>query len=117
MAPAVDAIADLECWTPAERDALASIVRAKAGKDERGFLRRMQKHRRLRDDACEADGNEPRKVRAVVLGNPRLADTTAPALGAKKAEADRFAENIAPMIREIKKSGITSLRGIALPAH
>ena len=34
-------------------------------------------------------------------------------LEAKKLEADRFAKNVAPIIRDIKKSGVTSLRGIA----
>lgn len=53
------------------------------------------------------------KARGVVLGNPRLAETTALALEAKKLEADRFAKNVAPIIRDIKKSGVTSLRGIA----
>jgi DNA invertase Pin-like site-specific DNA recombinase len=53
------------------------------------------------------------KARGVLLGNPRLAEATFLASEARKAEADRFAKNIAPMIREIKKSGIKSLRGIA----
>jgi hypothetical protein len=48
MAPALDAIRDLERWTREERDALTAIVRAKAGKDERRYLRLMQRHRRLR---------------------------------------------------------------------
>jgi DNA invertase Pin-like site-specific DNA recombinase len=53
------------------------------------------------------------KARGVVLGNPRLAETTALALQAKKAEADRFAKNVAPIIRDIQSSGVASLRGIA----
>ena len=48
MAPALDAIRDLERWTRGERDALAAILRAKAGKDERRYLRLMQRHSRLR---------------------------------------------------------------------
>ena len=49
----------------------------------------------------------------MVLGNPRLAETTALALEAKKAEADRFAKSIYPMIKEIRGSGVSSLRAIA----
>jgi hypothetical protein len=48
MAPALDAIADLGRWTRAEREDLAAIVRAKAGKEERRYLRLMQRHPRLR---------------------------------------------------------------------
>ena len=48
MAPALDAIPDLARWTRDERRAAADIVRVKAGKDERRYLRLMQRHRRLR---------------------------------------------------------------------
>jgi DNA invertase Pin-like site-specific DNA recombinase len=53
------------------------------------------------------------KARGIVLGNPRLAETTALALAAKKLEADRFAKNVAPIIRDIQSSGVASHRGIA----
>jgi DNA invertase Pin-like site-specific DNA recombinase len=53
------------------------------------------------------------KARGVVLGNPRLADQSAKAVARTKAEADRFANNIAPVIRDIQSSGITSHRAIA----
>jgi hypothetical protein len=49
MAPALDAIPNLHRWPSEDRDALAGIVRAKAGRDERRYLRLMQKHRRLRE--------------------------------------------------------------------
>jgi hypothetical protein len=49
MAPALDAIPGLARWTRDERRAAADVVRAKAGKDERRYLRRMQRHRRLRE--------------------------------------------------------------------
>jgi len=48
MIPALDAIPDLARWPREDRDALAVVVRAKAGRDESRYLRRMQKHRRLR---------------------------------------------------------------------
>jgi hypothetical protein len=41
--------------------------------------------------------------------------STGQALGvaANKANADRFAANIIPIIREIRASGVTTLRGVA----
>jgi hypothetical protein len=48
MAPALDAIPDLARWSRTDRAALAEVVRAKAGRDERRYLRLMQRHRRLR---------------------------------------------------------------------
>lgn len=53
------------------------------------------------------------KARGVVLGNPRLKAVRKVALASLKAEADRFARNIAPIIRDIRTSGIGSQRGIA----
>jgi DNA invertase Pin-like site-specific DNA recombinase len=53
------------------------------------------------------------KARGVVLGNPNLADVRARAVASTKAEADRIAKNVAPIIREIRDSGASSLRAIA----
>ena len=53
------------------------------------------------------------KARGVVLGNPRLDDVRERAVASLKADADRFARNIAPIIRDIQASGIASHRGIA----
>ena len=53
------------------------------------------------------------KARGVVLGNPRLAETTAAAVASKKAEADRFAAQVKPVIAQIRAAGATSLREIA----
>lgn len=53
------------------------------------------------------------KARGVVLGNPNLDDVRDRAVASVKAEADRFAKNIAPVIRDIRNSGATSLRAIA----
>ena len=53
------------------------------------------------------------KARGVVLGNPRLADTRDKAVANNKAEADRYARNIVPVIREIQASGVETLRGVA----
>ncbi len=43
----------------------------------------------------------------------KLADVRARAVASTKAEADRFASNVAPIIREIQASGVSSHRGIA----
>jgi len=59
------------------------------------------------------DALQAAKARGVVLGNPRLADVRDRAVASLKADADRFAKNVAPIIREIQSSGITSRRGIA----
>ena len=53
------------------------------------------------------------KARGVVLGNPRLAHVRDRAVASVKADADRFAKNVAPIIREIQSSGVTSRRGVA----
>jgi DNA invertase Pin-like site-specific DNA recombinase len=59
------------------------------------------------------DALQAAKARGVVLGNPQLADVRARAVASVKADADRFARNVAPIIREIKSSGVTSHRQIA----
>jgi DNA invertase Pin-like site-specific DNA recombinase len=53
------------------------------------------------------------KARGVVLGNPKLDDVRDRAVASLKASADRFASNVAPIIREIQSSGVASHRGIA----
>jgi DNA invertase Pin-like site-specific DNA recombinase len=59
------------------------------------------------------DALKAAKERGVVLGNPKLADIRTRAVASTKAEADRFAKNVAPIIREIRSSGVASHRGIA----
>jgi DNA invertase Pin-like site-specific DNA recombinase len=53
------------------------------------------------------------KARGVRLGNPRLAEARAGVTAARIAAADAFAANVRPIIREIQKSGVSSLRGVA----
>src|SRR6478736_4490346 len=53
------------------------------------------------------------KARGVTLGNPRLRAARKNALKAVTAEADRFAANVLPIIREAQRAGATSLREIA----
>jgi DNA invertase Pin-like site-specific DNA recombinase len=53
------------------------------------------------------------KARAVVLGNPTLDAVRKRAVASVKAEAERFAQNVAPVIREIQSSDVESHRAIA----
>jgi DNA invertase Pin-like site-specific DNA recombinase len=53
------------------------------------------------------------KARGVVLGSPKLHKARESAVDAIKAEADKHAANILPLIREAQKAGATTLRAIA----
>jgi DNA invertase Pin-like site-specific DNA recombinase len=53
------------------------------------------------------------KGRGVTLGNPRLHTARKTAVDTVKAEADRFAANVLPIIREAQKAGARTLREIA----
>jgi DNA invertase Pin-like site-specific DNA recombinase len=53
------------------------------------------------------------KARGVTLGNPTLQKARKTAVEAVQAEADRFAANILPVIREAQKAGASTLREIA----
>jgi DNA invertase Pin-like site-specific DNA recombinase len=53
------------------------------------------------------------KAKGVVLGNPKIDAARDQAVAAIKAEADRAAGNVSPIIAEIRKSGATTLRAIA----
>jgi DNA invertase Pin-like site-specific DNA recombinase len=59
------------------------------------------------------DALQAAKARGVVLGNPKLDLVRNRAVATLKADADRFAKNVAPIIREIQSSGVRSNRGIA----
>jgi DNA invertase Pin-like site-specific DNA recombinase len=53
------------------------------------------------------------KERGTALGNPRLSVARKAALEAVTSEADRFAANVLPIIREAQRAGATTLREIA----
>ena len=53
------------------------------------------------------------KAKGVKLGNPHIEAARGEAVAAIKAEADRAAGNVLPIIAEIQKSGATTLRAIA----
>jgi DNA invertase Pin-like site-specific DNA recombinase len=53
------------------------------------------------------------KARGVTLGSPKLSVARKNALAAVTTEADRFATNVLPIIREAQKAGAATLRDIA----
>jgi DNA invertase Pin-like site-specific DNA recombinase len=53
------------------------------------------------------------KAKGVKLGNPHIEAAQEAAVAAVRAEADRAAGNVLPIIAEIRKSGATTLRAIA----
>jgi DNA invertase Pin-like site-specific DNA recombinase len=53
------------------------------------------------------------KARGVNLGNPKLSVARKSAVQAVTAEADRYAANVLPIIREAQKAGASTLRDIA----
>jgi len=53
------------------------------------------------------------KERGVKLGNPRLGIARESAQAAIEANADQFCQNVAPIIGQIRRSGITTLQGVA----
>jgi DNA invertase Pin-like site-specific DNA recombinase len=55
------------------------------------------------------DALQAAKARGVVLGNPNLADVRDRAVASVKADADRFAKNVAPIIREIQSRAIMTI--------
>jgi hypothetical protein len=53
------------------------------------------------------------KARGVKLGNPNLAAIRGSGGEAGKAEADRFAGTVLPIIKQVKKAGATTLQQTA----
>ncbi|MGL9623684.1 recombinase family protein [Bradyrhizobium sp. U531] len=53
------------------------------------------------------------KARGLTLGNPKLHVARKGAVEAVKAEADRYAANVLPIIREAQKAGASTLRQVA----
>jgi Recombinase len=54
-----------------------------------------------------------RSIIRAALGNPRLHVARKSAVDAVKVEADRYAANVLPIIREAQKAGARTLREIA----
>jgi DNA invertase Pin-like site-specific DNA recombinase len=71
-----------------------------------------QEERRMIGERTKAALAEAKR-RGVRLGNPRLSDARSSADAARQANADRFAANVAPIIRQVRAAGCASLRDIA----
>src|SRR2546423_11148155 len=94
-----------------------SFIVAELGSDADPFMLHLyaalaEKERQLISQRTR-DALKAAKARGTVLGNPHLADVRRQAVASTKANADRFAKNVAPIIREIQGSGIASRRAIA----
>jgi DNA invertase Pin-like site-specific DNA recombinase len=59
------------------------------------------------------DALQAAKARGKRLGNPNLERARQRALEANSEAAERFAANVLPIIKQIQKSGVSSLRGVA----
>jgi DNA invertase Pin-like site-specific DNA recombinase len=53
------------------------------------------------------------KARGKRLGNPKLSEARRSAAVANKEKADHYSANVLPIIHEIQRSGVQSLRGVA----
>jgi DNA invertase Pin-like site-specific DNA recombinase len=53
------------------------------------------------------------KARGVKLGGPKQREASALGVASNRANANRFAANVTPIIKEIQASGITTLRDVA----
>jgi DNA invertase Pin-like site-specific DNA recombinase len=53
------------------------------------------------------------KERGTRLGGPKRLEASALGAAANRANAERFAANVIPIIREIQASGVSTLRGVA----
>lgn len=94
-----------------------SFVVAELGSDADPFMLHLyaalaEKERAMISQRTR-DALRAAKARGVTLGNPNLADVQRRAVANVKANADRFAKNVAPIIREIQSSGVNSHRAIA----
>ena len=77
------------------------------------ILAAVAQHEREMISQRTRDALQAAKARGKRLGNPNLASARQGALEANSAAADRFAANVRPIIEQIQKSGVSSLRGVA----
>jgi len=59
LAPVLALVPDLGRWTAEEKETLAQIVRSKAAPTEFEYVRRMRKHRKLRDAIVRLGSQSP----------------------------------------------------------
>src|ERR1700680_1734776 len=77
------------------------------------ILAAVAQHEREIISARTSAALQAAKARGKRLGNPKLAEARRQADVAKKDRADRYSANVMPVIREIQRSGVKSLRGVA----
>jgi DNA invertase Pin-like site-specific DNA recombinase len=77
------------------------------------ILAAVAEHEREMISSRTRDALAAAKARGVKLGVPKLAEAQRNGSEANREKADQFAANTRPVIEQIRKSGITSLRGIA----
>ncbi len=77
------------------------------------ILAAVAQHEREAISARTKEALAAAKARGVKLGNPRWERTIEATNAVRIEAADKFAANVLPIIREIRQSGISSLRGVA----
>jgi DNA invertase Pin-like site-specific DNA recombinase len=77
------------------------------------ILAAVAEHEREMISTRTRDALAAAKARGVKLGGPKLAEACRIGHRTQAEQADRFAANTRPVIEQIRKSGITSLRAIA----
>jgi len=77
------------------------------------ILAAVAQHEREIISARTSAALQAAKARGKRLGNPKLSEARRHAALAKKESADRYSANVLPVIHEIQRSGIKSLRGVA----
>ncbi len=77
------------------------------------MLAAFAEHERDQISARTKAALQAAKARGVKLGGPKLAEAQAKGQVAQRADADKRAVNIMPVIREIQAAGVTSLNAIA----
>jgi DNA invertase Pin-like site-specific DNA recombinase len=77
------------------------------------ILAAVAEHEREMISQRTRDALQAAKGRGKRLGNPNLARARQRALEANSAAADRFSANVRPIIEQVQKSGVSSLRGVA----
>ncbi len=77
------------------------------------MLAAFAEHERDQISARTKAALQAAKARGVKLGGPKLAEAQAKGQVSQKADADKRAVNIMPVIREIQAAGVTSLNAIA----
>jgi DNA invertase Pin-like site-specific DNA recombinase len=94
-----------------------SFVVAELGKDVDSFMLHVyaalaEKERNMIAMRTR-EALQAKKADGAKLGGPKLAEARVAAMAVKRAEADKFAANVMPIIESIRKAGTKTLREIA----